>query len=34
MSENASSIRAPKLVGLVVDDNEDAIGILEEFIPP
>jgi hypothetical protein len=33
MSENASSIRVPKLVGFVVDDDEDTIGILEEFIP-
>jgi hypothetical protein len=33
MSENASSIRVPKLVGFVIDDDEGTIGILEEFIP-
>ncbi|KAE9379640.1 hypothetical protein N431DRAFT_434569 [Stipitochalara longipes BDJ] len=34
MSENnTSSIRIPTLLGLVVDDDGDAIGILEEFIP-
>jgi hypothetical protein len=33
MFENASSIRVPKLVGFVVGDNGDTIGILEEFIP-
>jgi hypothetical protein len=33
MSENASSIRVPKLIGFVVDDDEDIVGILEELIP-
>jgi len=33
MSENASSIRVPKLVGFVVGNDGYTIGILEEFIP-
>lgn len=33
MAEDASSIRVPRIVGFVVDDDENTIGILEEFIP-
>jgi len=33
MSKHVASIKAPKLVGFIVDDNEEVIGILEEFIP-
>jgi hypothetical protein len=32
-SQNTSSLRIPKLMGLVVDDDGNAIGFLEEFIP-
>jgi hypothetical protein len=33
VSKQVASIRAPKLIGFVVDDNRGVIGILEEFIP-
>jgi tRNA A-37 threonylcarbamoyl transferase component Bud32 len=33
LSKYAYSIRALKIVGLVVDDDEGVIGILEKFIP-
>jgi len=31
MFKHAASIRAPKLVAFVVDDNKEVIVILEEF---
>ncbi|KAH9215231.1 hypothetical protein DL95DRAFT_425149 [Leptodontidium sp. 2 PMI_412] len=33
MTADASSIRAPRLFGFVVDDDENTIGILQDFIP-
>lgn len=33
ISKHASTTRVPKLVGFVVDDDEQPIGILEDFIP-
>ncbi|RDL30717.1 Protein kinase-like (PK-like) [Venustampulla echinocandica] len=33
VSKHASSIRAPKLIGFIFDDDGGIIGILEEFIP-
>ncbi|KAL5316987.1 hypothetical protein ACEPPN_016039 [Leptodophora sp. 'Broadleaf-Isolate-01'] len=33
ITADASSIRAPRLFGFVVDDDENTIGILQDFIP-